>query len=102
MCDGCWEEAGKPKIKNEKVSLAAKLAESVYEFNCVGGNLHILLDDWNIGDIHVNMCEDSIIKNIHGHSEWQLQIERDCLAAFKSLTEEERASALAQQSGFDT
>lgn len=101
MCYGCYKEYGEPAIINARTQAAAKLADAVYEFNCVGGNCHIVLDDFNIEDSHIDWCLDEGLKtNIHDHDNEQLEIEKNCLIAFKVLTVKERASALAIHQGW--
>lgn len=101
MCYGCYEEYGSPKIVNDATKHAANLIGAIYEFNCVGGNAHIVLDDFNIEDSNIDWClNEALNTNVHGHSEIQLQSERECLTALKGLTVEERASALAIHNGW--
>lgn len=96
MCYGCYEEEGKPEIINEGTKSAARLADAVYEFNGVGGNCHIVLDDFNIDDDDIDYClNEGLANNVHEHTEDQLAIEKECLLAFRVLSVAERASALA-------
>jgi hypothetical protein len=101
MCFGCWEERGSPKIVNEKTIDAVPLIEAVYEANSVGGNLHIVLDDFNIDDCDLEACR----RFIDNHEDDALTYcdvvaERACLDAFVSMTVDERASALAMYDGY--
>lgn len=96
MCYGCWEEAGSPKTINDRVSLAASLVSGVYDYSCVGGNLHVHLDDWNLEDEFF----DEFKEYDDDASEDQLTAERKCFEAFKSLSEPERYSALALARGY--
>lgn len=101
MCYGCYEEAGHPAIVNEKTRAAAALVAKVYEFSCCGGNAHIVVDDWNLGDENIRWCLDEALTiNIHSASAEQLASERECLEALLALTEDERASAMALHDGF--
>jgi hypothetical protein len=96
MCFGCWQEYGKPSVISPAVVLACGLVRRVYDFNCVGGNLHAQLDDWNIEDEHwesYSVYHDDC-------SPGQIEVERQCFDAFKALTLEERAAALALDAGF--
>ena len=115
MCYGCWEEGGTPQIDNEKVRAAVALVEAVYDHSCVGGNLHIVLDDWNIEDHSLEFCSYCIDhggvmppdqcnevhesyqaeKRAHPDPPEQLAVERVCCDAFMAMTEDERLSALA-------
>ena len=56
MCFGCYEEFGKPTIINNRTERAAFLIEKVYEYSLVGGNCHIVTDDWNIDDDSIFWC----------------------------------------------
>jgi len=87
-------------IDTPAIRKAATLADQVYEFSYVGGDLHILLDDWNVEDNHLDFCATAIEENIHELSPENQEIERQCLAAFKELSEEERYSALAIREGY--
>jgi hypothetical protein len=60
MCYECWEEEGKPQIDTPAVREAAAAVGAVYELNGVGGNLHIVLDDWNLEDGSVEFCDRQI------------------------------------------
>lgn len=121
MCYGCWEEAGKPVIDTPAVRAAAQAAAEVYEHACTGGNLHIVLDDWNIEDSNLEFCSQCIDgagvmplggstfaahlryneeKQANPDPPEQLAVERCCCDLFMALTEEERASALALNDGF--
>ena len=117
MCHGCWVEEGKPAIDTPAIRAAAAAVAEVYEHSCVGGNLHIVLDDWNLEDGSLAFCDAQIARGGHPddpeHSPWytkeklenpdspeQLAAERRCCDLFKALTVEERASALAFYDGF--
>ncbi len=60
MCCGCWEEDGAPRIDNAKVRAVQALIAAVYEHDCVGGNLHIVLDDNNLEDGSLRWCSQLI------------------------------------------
>lgn len=113
MCSNCWKDHGSPRINTPVVRAAAEAARAVYEFSCVGGNLHIVLDDFNIEDGHLEFCREQIEKapeecRASGEHEnglcWcspeQLAAERYCYELFKALSEDERASALAILDGY--
>lgn len=121
MCYGCWEEAGKPTIDTPAVRAAAAAIAEVYEHSCVGGNLHVVLDDWNLEDGNLEFCDGCIQgagqmplepdahEMHHQYNERkaadpdppdQLAAERRCHDLLKPLTEDERASALALHEGF--
>ncbi len=101
MCYGCYEEAGFPAIVNEKTKAAAALIDKVYEFSCVGGNAHIVVEDWNLEDDNIRWCLDEALKtNVHGADAAQLAAESACLEALLMLSGDERASAMALHEGF--
>lgn len=94
MCQGCYNLYGEHKIANDSVLRAAKLIEQVYEFSCVGGNLHIVLDDWNIEDNNVEFCIRAITENKFNNTPEQLAIENECALLLRGMRMEERCSAL--------
>jgi hypothetical protein len=100
MCYKCYKENGKPKVVSEQTRNAAALVAKVYEASCVGGNLHIIVDDWNIQDSHIEFCKKAIEDNVHELTPTEQQVERECLAALRSLDIAGRASALALHDGF--
>ena len=101
MCQACYEECGSPKIINDKTIKCAKLIDAIYEYSCVGSNLHIIIDDFNIEDCQIEWCLTEAIKeNIHESDEDQLNIEIECLEALKVMTMDERASSLAIHCGW--
>lgn len=107
MCFGCYEDYGSPAIVSDTTKRAAALCERVYEQSCVGGRLHIVLDDWNLEDGSLQFCMGDIEKGEAGESEYgdpidpeTLAIERECCEALMAMTLEERASALAIQWGY--
>ena len=100
MCYSCYEKYGKPSIVNHTTKRTAELVRVIYEFSDVGGNAHIVLDDFNIEDHHVEGCLNDVrIKEASGET-GQLQAERKCLEAFQAMTLDERASALAIYEGW--
>jgi len=117
MCYGCWVEYAKPAIDTPAIREVVKVIEEVYSYSCVGGNLHIVLDDWNLEDHSLAFCKREIERGGHpedpNHSPWytkiklenpdspeQLAVERKCHDLLFALTEPERASALALYDGY--
>ena len=115
MCHGCWVEEGQPVVDTPTVRAAAKAIAEVYEHSCVGGNLHIVLDDWNLEDDSLAFCDGCIKRNglmdpehykrfpndrREEDSPEQLAAERRCHDLFAAMTVPERASALALYDGF--
>jgi hypothetical protein len=102
VCLDCWDAHDSPAIDTPAVRAAARRIADVYEHSCVGGHLHIVIDDWNLEDDDLAYCEGSIRENVHGDPPEQLAAERSALAALHGLSEAERASALALHDGFWT
>jgi hypothetical protein len=100
MCIQCWNEFGRVQIDSAAVREAAASIAKVYEFSCVGGNLHIAIEDWNIEDDNLDFCAKSIRENVDEAGPEQLDAEARCLGLLRALTEDERASALAFHDGF--
>lgn len=99
MCEGCWEEYGSPKILTKDTILAGALIKDSYEINGVGGNLHIVVSDWNLEDEDVKFCEDMILRK-NGEEpifpdENLLNVEKQLLPLLKKFSVDERASCLA-------
>lgn len=120
MCCTCWEEDGGIKIDNERVRSVQPLIAAVYEHNCVGGNLHIVLDDNNLEDGSLEFCSSCIDhagqmpldanaadfhkryndeKRADPDPPEQLAAERACCDALMAMTYEERVSALGLWDG---
>jgi hypothetical protein len=109
MCSGCWEDYGKPELNSPEIQYALRAVQEVYEYSCVGGGLHIVLDDWNLEDSSVEWCAVHLESPEHWEylqrdkpdlASAQLAAERRCLALFQPLTVAERASVLARLDGF--
>ncbi len=105
MCEVCYDEYGKPNIVNEKTEAALALVRQVYEApqGGAGGNLHIVLDDWNIEDSSIYYCIESYgeVESYFGgnYDMTPTIIERACAGAFLDMTLRERASTLAKFDG---
>lgn len=97
MCKGCYIEAGEPKIVNDKVLFAVELIRAVYEIHAAGGNLHIVLDDWNTN--MVEACKQFIDAET---DEEKQAVELNCYNLLVTLTEDEVITALAIYDGFFT
>ena len=96
MCQDCFKREGSPSKTNDAVRAATDAIERVYEFSDVGGNLHIVLDDWSISDDHIRWCRN----NQDGGTDEQKAAERLCVQAMLDLSRSERATALALFEGF--
>lgn len=96
MCEGCYEDYGSPRIINEKTLTAARLIHEIYELMCNGGNMHIVLDDWNLEDDDLAFCADLIAKGgdaFYRDTTELLALERACCDLMLTMTIEERAAA---------
>lgn len=102
MCINCYEEIGEPKIVNDRTKEAAKLIDAIYDCDNggSGGYAHIVVDDWNMSDASINYCiKDAIRGECENFDEELQQASLNCLNYLKTLTEDERYSALAIQEG---
>jgi hypothetical protein len=99
MCEGCWREYGGHAIVNERTLDAARKVGLIYEFSDVGGDAHVVVDDWNLGDDNIrwNLADGM---GIHEHTAEQRRIVRDALEALLALPMPERVSAMAIHDGF--
>ncbi len=101
MCSGCWDGYGQPTIVNEKTEAALALVRQVYDApgGNVGGNLHIVLDDWNLETGSIEWCLEQSGARRVGYNKYDATpttIERACGEAFLDMTMDERASCLAK------
>ena len=92
MCITCWKKYGSHNHMNEKISAVLPLIERVYEHSGSGGGLHTVLDDWNIGDSHVEYCCHHHIKGCD--TQEQYNDELACINALADMPIEDRNSAL--------
>lgn len=90
MCSGCWAEAGAPVVDTPAVREAARLVAALFEHSAVGGTAHVVVDDWNLEDEHLEWCMGQSVAG---------SPEAKCLDALRLLGPAERASALALQAG---
>lgn len=102
MCVRCHEDAGEPEEWNDKIARAVQLIRTIYRHHCAGGLLHVVLDDWNLNDSHVQWAAGYVDRE---KAQWQ-QREPEMTAACVELapllvemSERERASALAYADG---
>ena len=100
MCYGCWQDYGQPTVWNAKVRAIQPLIAAVHRYNFGGGNLHIVVDDFNMEDGNLEFCQRELDKGGDGDSPEQLAAEQACLTAFKSMALEERAAALGLYDGY--
>lgn len=88
MCGGCWKEYELAQVDSAPVRYAAGLVRAAMEGSSPA--FHVIIEDWNIEDEHF---DDPRQADLH-------LSEREAFAALKTLTVEERASALALAEGF--
>jgi len=111
MCMDCWEKRGAPKIYTDAVREAAALIQRVYdEVSCVGGPLHVQLDDWNIeerffkGDLRADYAWKIWVTDpsdgLQPLDEKQQAVCIECYETLRGMTDDERASALAMHDGY--
>lgn len=101
MCLTCWEDRGCPRLISPKVVHAAKLVERVYDHSCVGGQLHIQLDDWNIDDDF--WTDEDHPTRMPCASEYDPEAMAafvECFDVMRHMTLAERASAIAYADGY--
>lgn len=102
MCLGCYQEHGSPAIVNNRTKEAARAVARVFERSPAGGNLHIVIDDWNLEDSSLDFCRNAILTTERdgGGDEESLAVQLECVELLRALSLEERVSALAIQRGF--
>jgi hypothetical protein len=106
------DEDGDPLVVNDRVLEAARLIARLYDFG-VGCHLHVVLDDDNVEDAHLNGCKEdvlAVISDDRGHlgfasysaaarqAVWGyppevLALEVWVILLFEKMTEDERLSA---------
>lgn len=93
MCVECWQRYGATASPiHEDIRCAAVAVKAVYDEHETGGQLHVVVDDWNLSDATLTFCADRV----------ETPAERDCWATLWRLTEQERATVLALAEGFVT
>lgn len=105
MCEDCWKTKYNSTTKlpenNEMVDRSIELIKRIYDISCVGGNCHIVLDDWNLGASHVEYCLNQSLKEEYWNdSNTDLEAERELMRLFLQMTEEQRAAVLAKSDGY--
>jgi len=97
MCYGCWLEYGAPQDAGRHGAEAIQAISDVYKQNPSGGNLHIVIDDWNLENDHIRFCRDKA----PSPNDPLTYAEQRCASVLLEMTESERAAALAKYEGFD-
>ncbi len=90
MCIGCYEGYDSPAVITPETRAAAKLIEAVRSECPAGGELHIVIDDWNLEDDSLAFCKQYI----------KTDAERACHDALAKMSLDERASAMALADGY--
>lgn len=80
---------------SQKISIAVKLIASVYRFHEAGGSCHLVIDDGNVSDGALDVCESAanIDRAMYGEAQYQAEI--NCIAALRPLSEDERDEAVS-------
>jgi hypothetical protein len=86
-------------MDEQKIERAVRKIARVYDFDMMGGNLHVLIDDENLDDDCLEWGATAIAENLAKGSQDQIRAEQECLAALKDLTERERCVAVARHRG---
>lgn len=95
LCSGCWESYGSPELDSPEIQACRELIEELYRFpeGGVGGNLHIVTDDWNIEDGNLEFCRDQVLDESYGTPD-QREVELQILDLMDRMSLAERASVL--------
>lgn len=103
MCYTCWDMAGFPYIENDATRKAVGMLSEVWG----GGNLHMVVDDWNMEDEIIESCKRDILAAMSAKRKpnarptiESLKLELDCADHLLTMTEDERYSAMAMVDGF--
>lgn len=107
MCYACFVCFGSPTTVTTRAIQASKLIAELYTHNPVGGNLHIVTDDWNIDNDQVFYCKQEITAIKKGlPPEYAfcdpvtVEIEYKILTLMEPMSEDERAVTLALHDKF--
>lgn len=97
MCITCYKEYGSPRVINNKVLDAVQLMGVADDLDSLFyGYGHIVFDDWNVDDHHIDWCLDEASMDTIKHEDDEgKNATVDVLLAFRGLTFEERVTALA-------
>lgn len=99
MCRGCYEEQGSPIAVCETTQQAVDVINEIYRLNNVGGNAHIVVDDWNLEDEHIDFCLDQRNWVFRDASDEQKACEKHALMLLKDMTIDQRFTVLALKEG---
>ena len=90
MCQDCYAAYNNPLPGPAAIAVQPLIA-AVYEHNSAGGNLHIVLEDWNLEDSLIARCV---------RTDDVTEAELACAQALISMPLEQRAAALALYRGY--
>jgi hypothetical protein len=102
MCCDCLEEYDPEPVSDEKMAEVIAAIKEVYaqEGGSTGGGLHIVLDDWNIEDYHVDYCLNWIqTDGFYGDNHAWRAVDLRCAKLLRELTEGQRASVMRKFGG---
>lgn len=98
--DPLWVELGRPDDWNPQVKRALELIRAIYEYEPVGGPMHVELDDWNIdGEITPYPYEPSMFVEEDEANEVRAAV-AELIPLLNTMSLNERASALARHWGY--
>jgi hypothetical protein len=100
MCDNCVrrevEAAGGWPPITDQIRAAGTLVAELYEHHAVGGPLHIVTDDYNVEDTHLDFCADWLAKSTdEDYSSTVRRVSAEILAMLRPMTPAERAVAVS-------
>lgn len=109
MCEDCWIEMGKPNKLPVRADFFARQVRRLYGMprGGVGGNLHIVLDDWNLEDSSLDYCHGRTREALMqpGRTDAIIDYEQNVLelglwVMLAGWTEAERGAAMALAENF--
>lgn len=98
--DSVWEELGRPDDWNPKVERALELIGAIYEYEPVGGPMHVELDDWNIEGVITPYPYTPASFVEEDEAEQVRAAVAELIPLLNAMTVHERASALARHWGY--
>ena len=100
MCHACYRGYGAHTAIAPEIVAAAKAVEALYEVHLAGGFLHIVTDDFNIEDCHVESVGESIANPEAWWGREPDEVEREAHRLLAALDVKGRATALAVWEGW--
>jgi len=95
-----WVELGRPDDWNPKVKRALELIRAIYEYEPVGGPMHVELDDWNIEGVITPYPYTPSMYVEEDEAEQVRAAVAELIPLLNTMTLNERASALARHWGY--